>query len=73
MFDGLLAFGHSIGSFLTPQSLFWVALSTFVGLVIGAASVQDPPILGNLVEVLRSFGGLDRFEDDVSFVEFRFG
>ena len=36
MFDGLLAFGHSIASFLTPESLFWVALSTLVGLVIGA-------------------------------------
>jgi putative tricarboxylic transport membrane protein len=36
MFDGLLAFGHSIASFLTPSSLFWIALSTLVGLVIGA-------------------------------------
>ena len=36
MFDGLLAFWHSIASFLTPESLFWVALSTLVGLVIGA-------------------------------------
>src|SRR5512134_2609347 len=36
MFDGLIAFWHSIASFLTPESLFWVALSSFVGLVIGA-------------------------------------
>jgi len=36
MFDGLVAFGHSIASFATPESLFWVALSTFVGIVIGA-------------------------------------
>ena len=30
MFEGLLAFGHSIGSFITVESLFWVALSTLV-------------------------------------------
>ena len=36
MFDGLIAFGHSIASFVTPQSLFYVALSSLVGLVIGA-------------------------------------
>ncbi len=36
MFGGLLAFGHSVASFATPESLFWVALSTFVGIVIGA-------------------------------------
>ena len=36
MFDGLLAFGHSIVSFATPEALFWVALSTLVGLIIGA-------------------------------------
>ena len=36
MFDGLIAFGHSIASFLTPESLFYVAVSSLVGLVIGA-------------------------------------
>ena len=36
MFDGLLAFGRSIASFLTLESLFWVASSTLVGFVIGA-------------------------------------
>ncbi len=36
MFDGLIAFGHSIGSFLTPQSLFYVFASSLVGLIIGA-------------------------------------
>ena len=36
MFDGLIAFGHSLASFLTPLSLFYVPLSSLVGLVIGA-------------------------------------
>jgi putative tricarboxylic transport membrane protein len=36
MLDGLLAFGRSIASFATPESLFYVALSSLVGLVIGA-------------------------------------
>jgi putative tricarboxylic transport membrane protein len=36
MFDGLVAFGHSLASFLTPESLFYVAASSLAGLVIGA-------------------------------------
>jgi len=36
MFDGLIAFGHSLASFATLESLFYVALSSLVGLVIGA-------------------------------------
>jgi putative tricarboxylic transport membrane protein len=36
MFDGLIAFGHSLASFATPTSLFYVAVSSLVGLVIGA-------------------------------------
>src|SRR5688500_810537 len=36
MFEGLIAFGHSIASFATPMSLFYVAASSLVGLVIGA-------------------------------------
>ena len=36
MLDGLLAFGRSIASFATPESLLYVALSSLVGLVIGA-------------------------------------
>ena len=36
MFDGLIAFGHSIASFATPESIFYVAASSLVGLVIGA-------------------------------------
>jgi len=36
MFSGLIAFGHSIGSFLTPSSLFYVFAATLVGLIIGA-------------------------------------
>ena len=36
MLDGLVAFGQSIASFATPTSLVYVALSSLVGLVIGA-------------------------------------
>jgi putative tricarboxylic transport membrane protein len=36
MFDGLIAFGHSLASFATPESLFYVAVSSLVGLIIGA-------------------------------------
>jgi putative tricarboxylic transport membrane protein len=36
MFDGLIAFGQSVASFATPLSLFYVAVSSLVGLVIGA-------------------------------------
>jgi putative tricarboxylic transport membrane protein len=36
MFDGLIAFGHSLASFATAESLFYVAVSSLVGLVIGA-------------------------------------
>ena len=36
MFDGLVAFGHSLASFVTAESLFYVAVASLVGLVIGA-------------------------------------
>jgi putative tricarboxylic transport membrane protein len=36
VFDGLVAISHSIGSFITPASLFYVFASTLVGLIIGA-------------------------------------
>lgn len=36
MFDGLVAFGHSLASFATAESLFYVAVASLVGLVIGA-------------------------------------
>ena len=36
MFSGLIAFGHSIWNFVTPESLFYVFGSTLIGLVIGA-------------------------------------
>ncbi|MBK7472587.1 MAG: tripartite tricarboxylate transporter permease [Betaproteobacteria bacterium] len=36
MFSGLIAFGHSIASFVTLESLFYVFASTLVGLIIGA-------------------------------------
>jgi putative tricarboxylic transport membrane protein len=36
MFDGLIAFGQSLASFATPLSLFYVAVSSLIGLVIGA-------------------------------------
>lgn len=36
MFSGLLAFGQSVGNFLTPTSLFYVFAATLVGLIIGA-------------------------------------
>jgi len=36
MFQGLVAFGHSLASFMTPESIFLVLASTLVGVVIGA-------------------------------------
>src|SRR4029078_10704642 len=36
MFDGLIAFGHSIWSFCDPLSLALVLLSSLVGVIIGA-------------------------------------
>ncbi len=36
MFDGLIAFGHSIGSFLDPLSIGIILLSSLVGVIIGA-------------------------------------
>jgi putative tricarboxylic transport membrane protein len=36
MFDGLIAFGHSIAGFLTPRALALAFGSSFVGVVIGA-------------------------------------
>lgn len=36
MFQGLVAFGHSLASFLTPESIFYVLASTLVGVIIGA-------------------------------------
>ncbi|TWO68409.1 transporter [Caenimonas sedimenti] len=36
MFQGLVAFGHSLAGFLTPSAIGLVLASTFVGVVIGA-------------------------------------
>jgi putative tricarboxylic transport membrane protein len=36
MFQGLIAFWHSLGSFLTLESIFYVLASSLVGVVIGA-------------------------------------
>ena len=36
MFDGLVAFGHSLASFLDPFSIGLMLLSSLVGVVIGA-------------------------------------
>jgi putative tricarboxylic transport membrane protein len=36
MFDGLLAFGHSIAHFATPTIIFYALLASLVGVVIGA-------------------------------------
>ena len=36
MFQGLVAFGHSLAGFMTLEAIFLVLASTFVGVVIGA-------------------------------------
>lgn len=36
MFDGLIAFGHSINSFMTLESIFFALASSLVGVIIGA-------------------------------------
>ena len=36
MFQGLIAFGHSLAGFMTVESIFFVLASTLVGVVIGA-------------------------------------
>jgi putative tricarboxylic transport membrane protein len=36
MFDGLFAFGHSIASFMTLESIFFALASCLVGVIIGA-------------------------------------
>jgi putative tricarboxylic transport membrane protein len=36
MFDGLIAFGHSIQSFMTIESIFFALASSLVGVIIGA-------------------------------------
>lgn len=36
MFDGLIAFGHSIAHFGTPTVIFYALLSSLVGVIIGA-------------------------------------
>src|SRR4030095_13791503 len=36
MFDGLIAFGHSLASFLDPFSIGLILLSSLVGVIIGA-------------------------------------
>ena len=36
MFQGLIAFGHSLASFMTPESIFYALASSLVGVVIGA-------------------------------------
>ena len=36
MFQGLIAFGQSLASFLTLESIFYVLASSLVGVIIGA-------------------------------------
>jgi putative tricarboxylic transport membrane protein len=36
MFDGLFAFGHSLASFMTLESVFMALASSLVGVIIGA-------------------------------------
>ena len=36
MFDGLIAFGHSIATFSTPATIFYALLSSLIGVVMGA-------------------------------------
>lgn len=36
MFDGLIAFGHSLGSFLTVETIVYVLASSLVGVIVGA-------------------------------------
>lgn len=36
MFDGILAFGHSLASFATPSTVFYALLSSLIGVVMGA-------------------------------------
>ena len=36
MFDGLIAFGHSIANFSTPEIIFYALLSSLVGVIMGA-------------------------------------
>ena len=36
MFDGLIAFGHSLATFATPTVIFYALLSSLVGVVMGA-------------------------------------
>src|SRR5688572_28962774 len=36
MFDGLIAFGHSLANFATPTVIFYALLSSLVGVVMGA-------------------------------------
>jgi putative tricarboxylic transport membrane protein len=36
MFQGLVAFGHSLAGFLTPEAIFFALAATLVGTVIGA-------------------------------------
>ncbi|WP_394891453.1 tripartite tricarboxylate transporter permease [Mesorhizobium sp. AaZ16] len=36
MFDGLVMFGHSIASFMTPTAIGYALVATLVGLIIGA-------------------------------------
>jgi putative tricarboxylic transport membrane protein len=36
MFSGLIAFGHSLASFMTLESIFFALASSLVGVIIGA-------------------------------------
>ncbi|MEP7283665.1 MAG: tripartite tricarboxylate transporter permease, partial [Rubrivivax sp.] len=36
MFDGLIAFGHSLAHFATPTVIFWALVASLLGVVIGA-------------------------------------
>ena len=36
MLDGLIAFFHSLGGFMTPTAIFYALAASFVGFIIGA-------------------------------------
>mgnify|MGYP003541813652 CR=1 FL=1 len=73
MFSGLIAFGQSIWSFVTPESLFYVFGSTLIGLVIGAlpgltatmglALMTTLTLIAGMIPLVAGFGYLNEGED----------